>query len=201
MYNRYERKNYKPLRAISVARTVETPQQEFENFLQNAGRALGHRGNIRNIASTRITLLQSSGVQKVMRYHRRTDPQSATRFSYWMSNQLDSSRMEPITVAVNPKRPIKIMGTKGDKLTLNIIEDERLAAERNRTENLLQDEFGDLPEIRSFEPHITIGYIGQQALSALEIRRPESLIPNTAIPESIALNGLMVFVDGNGLKH
>jgi hypothetical protein len=179
---------------------VQEPQPEFEDFLKHAGRALGRRASIRAITSTHLTFLESRDAKKVMR-ESRVNSEEAKRFSFWMSNQLDQYRTQHIDVTIDEQRPLKIMGQRQDMLVLNIIEDEQIIAERNRTESLLQEEFGELPKLKGFEPHISIGYIGTKTLSPIELRRPETLLPRGIIPETIALNGLTVFLDGKGLKH
>lgn len=200
MYKRFPRRATKPLRAISVARTVEAPQSEFEEFLNVIGKDLGQRASIRTVTSTRLTLLESGGIKKAMR-KAHTDPQSVNKFSFWLSHQLDSYRATPIEVTVNKDEPIALMGRNRDKLALRIVEDEQVKAERAKTEELLVEEFDTLPPLKPFEPHITVGYVGIRALTTMEVRHPELLVNNDIIPTTVALNGLTVFLEGKGLKH
>jgi hypothetical protein len=200
VYNRFPRKNTKPLRAVSVARTVEAPQESFEIFLGQAAQELDRRASIRNVTSTRITFLESNGINKALRTSN-ANPDSARRFSYRMSSYLDKYRATDISVSVDQDNPLILIGRHADKLALNLVQDDQLLCERGRAEAFLTQEFGGLPKLKPFRPHITIGSVGLQTLNAKEIAHPELLLPQEILPETIALNGLTVFLDQKALKH
>lgn len=202
MYTRLTRnRNRSRLKAVSVARTVEASQEHFQEFLTTVGRELGQLASIRTITSTRLTFLESGGINMAARQSR-MDSRAISRFSYWLSNRLDANRAQDIFVQVDRGQPFKIMGKRHDKLALNILEDEQLMAERANTEALLKEEFGELPKLKSFEPHITIGFVHPTALSVYEQRHPEILLPeDLSIPTHIALNGLSVYLDDKRLRH
>jgi hypothetical protein len=186
---------------VSIARTVEAPQQGFAEFLYVMGSSLGRLAKIRTITSTQMTFLESSGISNALR-NSRSDPQAVQRFSYWLSGQLNEYRGKNIYVTIDPDHPIIICGRHDNKLALNILKDEQIGGEREKGEELLDQKFGNLPRLKPFKPHITIGSIGIQGLSAVEVEHPELLIPREVeIPERVALNGLTVFLDGKGLVH
>lgn len=184
------------LRAVSIARTVQEPQAEFEEFLKNTGRVLGRRGSIRAITSTRMTFLESRDAKRAMRLGKAT-PQQSLQFSYWLGNRLNVSRSKDLEVTVDDEEPLKIMGNDYDKLVLRVYADQDVVNARNRAEALLAERFGELPEMRSFEPHITLGYIGLSHLTEEQIANPSILLPPEIIPKQVVLNGLSIYLDGN----
>lgn len=203
MHNRFPRKSRKPLRAVSIARTVEAPQPNFQEFLNLAGLDLGRRADIRTITSTRMTFLESKGIKKAMR-RARSDPRDVQTFAYYMSNQLDQYRASNVDAHVNPEKRLKLMGRYSNKLVLNMIDEPILVGQHNKSEELVEEEFGPLPELTPFDAHITIGEIAIGGLTEEQLEYPEKLLSDEVqakIPETIALNGLQVFLDGKCLKH
>lgn len=205
MHKRQKRANNKPLGAVFVARTLELPQENFEAFLRDTGSDLQGIATLRSITSTHLSLFEVSGIRRAMKVSH-TEPREVAGFSYDLSNKLDVYRARPIEVAVDQDKPLKIFGKRNDKLALNLIDDEGLVEERQRIEAILRDRFEteerELPEPMPFDPHVTIGHISLKGLS-VEAREKtyEMLSPGTVIPETIALNGLRVFLNDKALKH
>ncbi|MGH7239992.1 MAG: hypothetical protein ACREHG_07990 [Candidatus Saccharimonadales bacterium] len=186
------------LKGVYVARTTETSQPRFESFLKNFGKSLGFLTTVRNIASTHVTLLESRGVKSRF-YDSGFTPQDVRQFSVDMQRQIDKVRRShsPIRVQVDPEQPfhVGIAQTRG-KLALSVAS-EQLQEERGIIEAKLTDEFGTLPEMNQFDPHITIGRISTGYLNRHEDLDPNSLIPDgLTVPSSVALNGLSVYLGG-----
>lgn len=197
-YNR----QYSPLKAIHVDRTVELPQPNFEAMLSNFGRSLDRPVKIWVAGSTHLTFLESSGVVLAMRKLRK-GPREMQNFSYGLSNKIDDYRVSGIKVSVDPARPLAVIGKNQDKLALNLVKDEQLHSERQRIEQIAKNEFGeDLPPLKSFKPHITIGRMAVGGTLPQELRiPPEDLFNDFGIPQTIALNGMRVYLNGETLKH
>lgn len=199
-YNRFPRERRKPPRSVSVARKVDTPQPMFQDFLNDAGAALvDRRISIRTITSTHVTFLQARSIRDALRATF-PEPAGVNRFSYWLRGQLVPFNAQNISAAVDPQLPLKIIGDHRNKLVLNLIEDDRLHLERERIERLLTGEFNDVLELEAFDPHITLGKVVLQELSRRERKNPSLLIPEVAIPETVALDGLTVFLGETGLS-
>lgn len=200
VYNRFPRKTNRPLKAVSVARTVEAPQPPFEDFLNSVGRELGRRAIIRTITSTRVTFVESGGIRReLVRAH--SDNKAVQRFSFWMSGQLDQYRGTNMDATIDTKESLKLMGRRGNKLALGIIPSDFLTQQRDLIEELLAKKFEHLPKLKAFDPHLTVGEVHLASLTPAEQERPELLIPETLIPEIVALNGLSVFLGDRNLKH
>lgn len=205
MHKRQRRSNGKPFRTVFVARTLELPQDNFESFLRDTGADLQGIATLRSITSTHLSLFEVSGIRRAMQASH-TEPREVAGFSYELSSKLDEYRARPIEVEVDRDRPLKIFGKRNDKLALNLIDDEGLVEERQRIETILRERFeipdSEFPEPMPFDPHVTIGHISLRGLS-LDAREKthEMLSPTTVIPESVALNGLRVFLNDKALKH
>lgn len=186
------------LKRVYAARTTETSQPRFESFLKDFGKRLGFLTTVHNIASTHVTLLESHGVKSCF-YDFGFSPQDVRQFSQDMQRQIDKVHRSrsPIRVKVDPEQPFHavIAQTRG-KLALSVAS-EQLQEERGIIEAKLTDEFGTLPEMHPFDPHITIGRIAMGYLQQNAGLDPNSLIPeDLAVPTSVTLNGLSVYLGG-----
>lgn len=199
-YNRYPRHNRKRLRAVSVARTVEAPQPDFEIFLNDAGSKLGRLATVTAITSTRVTILESNGISRALRLSK-ADPRAIAEFSYWLSSHLDSYRVHGMDMHVDPDRPLKLMGRNQNTLVLNLLTNEYSQEQRDKAEELLRQRFGELPELKSFDEHVSFAHVHAGRLTEMEKEDPSLLLQGVAIPETVALNGLTVFLDGKALVH
>lgn len=200
MYNRFQRKSNQKLSAVSVARTVEAPQRNFEEFLIEAGRELGRRATVSAITSTRMTILESNGISRALRAGR-ADPRATNSFSYWLSSNLDRYRCSGMVMDIDQEQPLVLKGRNNNRLAFNLVSTDESIEQRERAEKLVAERFGDLPKLKPFDEHITWASMHLGRLSASEIENPSQLLPNIEMPQSIALNGLSVFVDGCALKH
>lgn len=195
-------RQYSPLKAIHVDRTVELPQHNFESLLTTMGKRLDRPVKIWVASSTHLTFLESRGVYLAMRRLQK-GPKEMQSFSYGLSNKIDDYRIKGIKVAVDTNKPLAVIGNNHDKLAINIVKDEQLQAERLRIEDIAKSEFGEnLPPLKGFAPHITIGRMVVAGSLPIELKMPpDELFANFAIPETIALNGMRVYLNGEVLKH
>lgn len=200
LHNRFARKSNTPLKAVSIARTLETPQTEVESFINQVGKKLDRRGEVLAVTSARMTILESKGIRRA---HRRAhaDPKAVSNFSYRLSNHLDQYRTQDIDVTVDPKEPIKLFGRNSNRLSLNFLLSDQLIEERRRVDDFLLEEFGEVPHLKELEPHVSLAKVCLRALTSNEIEYPSLLVPEAMIPTTVALNGLSVFLDGKALKH
>jgi hypothetical protein len=182
-----------PLREVYVARTVQEPQPKFESFLNRFGRRLGVMATINTIASTHLTFLESSGIAGHFKT-RGYSPSDIRQFRGDLEQHLKETLPDDhTTVTVDESKPLRWVGKAGT-LALNIAEDEVLARERNEIELFLQDHFDDLPNLRPFEPHITLGRIHRQ-IGYREYADPMRAAPKgIALPEEVVLNGLEAYL-------
>lgn len=199
---RFQRKNYSPRMAVSIARTVEFPQPDFEDLLHVAGRELGRLVKVREITNTRITFLQSGGVDRAMKRARNYDNKKLRSFVHGLGSKLDEHRHYNLEVQVDEHRPLIFIGRNRDKLALNIVPDDRLMEERENIEDALREEFGEVPKMRPFNPHITIGEATKlidesQKKDPCELFVEEGLV----IPDFVVLNGLNAYLDQKSLSR
>jgi hypothetical protein len=182
-----------PLRDVYVARTVQESEKRFERFLNRFGRHLGVTAMIHTVGSTHLSFLESRGVKGHF-ISRGYTPADIRTFKCDLEQHLkDNLPSRRTIVGVDEKRPLKWMAGRAT-LALNIVEDEHLTQERGEIEGFLTDHFGRLPELRAFEPHITLGRI-IRGLTAAERRDPMELIPDTMdMPYTVALNGLETYL-------
>lgn len=201
------------LKGVYAARTTETPQPKFEYFLRRFGKSLAAAATVRDIASTHITLLESLGVKDQF-YSFGFDPQDVKSFSRRMQQRIDKSghNKSPMKVKTDPEEPLRWVGCIGldsepiqtsdgqylrpHKLAVGLVLDDRLQDQRGIIEEGLTEEFGELPEMRRFSPHITIGNIHWPWREQYCQQEAVDLLPkNLAVPKTIALNGLAVYLD------
>jgi hypothetical protein len=179
------------LNSVNVARMVEMPQPEFEGFLNTLGRHLGAKATIYTIGSTHMTFLESTGIGPQFRMDGYS-PAEVRQFKDSLQRDLDESLFsDAAAVRVNPKQPLVWMGCFG-KIALNIRPSEQVQRQRAEIESYLKWRFDRVPTLRSFRPHITIGAVQRNYLTAEEQTNLRLLLPEgLQVPRRIALNGLM----------
>lgn len=183
---------------VAVARTLVL-QPEVDHFLNVTGRhvarALGHNAMVGATGNLHITLLESRGTRRDFR-HKRFTPQDVHAFSRELQQYLHDREgtQEGLVVAVDPEKPLKWYG---NLLAFNIMPDSRLRTERQYIEDFLAERLGQVPKLRKLDEHVVFGRFTHVSR---EVRDdPELLLPECAeIPAGIALNGLMVFLNGVG---
>jgi hypothetical protein len=187
------------LRDIYVARTVETAQPRFSNFLDLAGRQLGRIGMMNAPGSTHLTFIESAPSVKRQFRQQAYTARDVRSFSGELQQHLDSSYLEPdqtIEVFVDTERPLEWRGKHNDKLALSILLDDRLREEREHAVGFFATKFGTIPELKPFDPHITIGSVDRSSISPEARSNPGLLVAEgLTMPTRIVLNGLMVYLD------
>jgi len=186
------RQSRSPLKDVYVARTVEEPQPVIESFLNGLGRALGHTATIYTIGSTHLTFLESRGLQP----HFERDgygPSDISDFKDELQRHLEGKfPKEDRTVVLNSRRPLRWIGYR--KLAFNIVPTVHLTAVRASVEEFLGNEFGVVPRMQSFRPHITIGEVHYDIDNTVP-QNPARLLPGgLQIPRNVAMNGLSVYL-------
>jgi hypothetical protein len=185
---------------VYVARTAEYPQPDYENFLNAASRSLGRKAIIETAASTHLTFLDSGGTTRKFREHKYTVGDVRDFRGEMQKHLIEQGLCEKTVVHVDPRLPLVTHGARRTKLALNILEDERLHLQREHIEEFVLDRFGELPKFMSFRPHVTIGELKNATLNE-EYPNPRELFTSSEnegpviIPGSVALNGLVVYLD------
>ncbi|HSH18770.1 MAG TPA: hypothetical protein VK978_05300 [Candidatus Saccharimonadales bacterium] len=191
-----------PLKNVYVARTVETPQPKYGQFLERAARlvrySIGNIAVIRTAASTHITYLETKGVKNKFRQEGFSGS-DVRAFRADLEQHIKSSgnlsATYARTVKIDRAQPLVWKGVSKNKIALNVVADDSLLSERATIEEFLENRFGSVPAMRSFDPHITIGEAHTAALSWDQRRDPIRLISrDVQFPKEIALNGLMAFL-------
>lgn len=201
------------LEGVFVARTTRVPQPELEYFLNSFARSIGIVATIKTAASTHVTLLESCGVNQQF-YNRGFTSREVHLFSRHMQRKIDRAghSRTPLVAKTDLRRPLRWVGAvdldckpnlladgtpqKPYKLAVGLKLDERLRDQRGVIEDCLKEEFGKLPKIRRFSPHVTFGKILTPFREEYYDTDPLELIPsNLSVPDSIALNGLAVYLD------
>lgn len=201
------------LKGVYAARTTEASPQRFDYFLKRLAKHLGTVATVRNIASTHVTLLESLGVKDQF-YDYDYTAKDVRAFSRKMQRRIDKSghSKSPMKVRVDPAEPLRWVGCvdidsrpiplpdggylQPYKLAVNLILGERLQDQRGIIEAALTEEFGELPKMRPFSPHITIGSINRPWREQYCGQEVADLLPNNLVPPRlIAMNGLAVYLD------
>jgi hypothetical protein len=182
------------LNSVYVARTVEMPQPEFEDFLNTFGRHLSGRGRIYTLGSTHMTFLSSTGIGQQFRMDDYS-PGEVRRFRDDLQKDLDESLFsDAASVEVNADKPLQLVNSCG-KIALSIEPSEPILQQRAETEAFLKWRFGRLPRLGSFLPHISVGFVRPDCLTKEEQANPSLLLPEGLhVPHSIALNGLTTYL-------
>jgi hypothetical protein len=181
-----------PLREVYVARTVQEPQPKVERFLNQFGRHLGRKALIKTVGSTHLTFLETYGLGAAFRSEGYT-PTDIRQFRNELDEHLKDNLPErrPL-VQVDPEKPLRWMGNKA--LALNIVHDEGLSTEREAIEDFLKQRFGELPKLRPFEAHITVGRFFCRILPE-EQGDPTLFVPgHIHVPSEVAMNGLETYL-------
>lgn len=188
----------RPGKHVAVARTLAY-QPEVDHFLNVIGRhvarALGHNAMVGAIGNLHITLLESRGTRQDFR-HKRYTPQNVRAFSGELQQYLydREGTQEGLVATVDPEKPLKWYG---NLLAFNIMPDARLRAERQYIEDFLAVQLGRVPKLRKLDEHVVFGRFTHVSRDVRN--NPELLLPQgIEIPAGIALNGLMVFLNGVG---
>ena len=191
-----------PLKGFSIGRTVEIPQPSFEKFVNSTGRKIGKLAIIKAATNMHLTLMESRPVREAFIEKRGSDHAAMQNFAYWMVSELDGFNDHKGSVTVNPDRKVDLFGTRRDKLAICISPDEQMLNERALIEEMLRDEFGDLPKIQDFDPHITIGRVHNDRLTREQRRNPELILNGTGniLPERIVMNGLSGYLNGRSMR-
>lgn len=169
----------------------------FTSFLNRMGRGLGRAAAIKTITSTHVTFLATStGMRNVFRTHGFT-PQDVRRFSGDLQQYIDDEMPEQTRrVPVYRQRPLTWVGGRSCKLALHLESTDELLGQRELIEQFLAMHFDKVPPLQNFDPHITLGRVDSRLARGDAYRTPELLVPAYAeIPEDIALNGLMTYLD------
>lgn len=181
-----------PLKNVYVARTVQERQKPLERFLNKTAHHLGSAAAINALGSTHLTFLQSQGVTSRFRTLGYT-PDDVRTFRGELDGYLkETVAVHDPTVTVDPEQPLRWIA--GNMLALDIVPEAPLIAAREAIEAFLTERFGELPDLREFEPHITIGTVWRD-ITARELRDPCEVLPlDLHIPARVALNGLEVYI-------
>lgn len=208
-----ERRGHR-LKGVYAARTVEAPQPRFDFFLNRLAKNLGIVATVRTAASTHVTLLESCGVKDLF-YDLDFTARDVRQFSRRMQKRIDRAGhyRSPMRARVNPDEPLRWVGYPppgaeqsistnvgpgylASTLALGLVLDERLKDQRGIIEGGLVEEFGELPPIRDFSPHISIASIRKPWRDQFCQQEASDLLPRSlSLPRSIALNGLAVYLD------
>jgi len=181
------------VREVYVARTVHEDNPRLAKFLESFGRVLGSSATIFTLGSTHLTFLESCGLTPHFRNHGYT-PDDIRSFKVALELRLRNvfGRDEP-AVAVDADAPLWLRG-RNNSIAIRLAADEGLAEERAEIEDFLARRFGELPDLRAFEPHITVGNL-KRTPTADERRDPQLLLPEGLyVPGPIALNGLEAYL-------
>ena len=191
-------------RRVQVARTLVEPQPELSGFLDSVGRhlvrQLGRKVIVSTMGSLHITLLESLGATSAFSQHRFT-PQDVHSFYVELQQYLSDieGTRDTTVVSINPERPLKWFGRRQDKLGFNVLPNEALRQERAYIEEFLLERFGELPSLNPLYEHVVFAGFTPNAVSSDAQRNPEMLLPDGAIiPEQLAVNGLVVYLNGMG---
>lgn len=194
----------RPPRRVYVARTLVEPQAEVNDFLnavaRHVVRRIGGKALVSTIGALHITLLESAGTTPAFRL-RGFSPQDVHRFSAELQQYLGNieGTRNGITVQVDPDRPLRWFGWQANQLALNVLPNTALRQEREHIETFLRERFGVVPELRVLDEHVVFGAFNANAISREDRRDPVALLPEGVIvPDQLALNGLMVFLNGIG---
>lgn len=192
-------RNAAPLRDVYVARTVNTPQPKMQDFLDRVAKTAGRIAEIRTVGSTHITFLETAGVKEQFRQEGFTSADVRAFKGDLELHLRDAGGDETASerrVRIDRTEPLKWRGYRDSKLALNIIPDDAMLEEREHIEGFLEERFGCVPHMKSFDPHITIGRVNPTALTIEQRRDPLKYISrDVCFPETVALNGLMVYLD------
>jgi hypothetical protein len=198
MTNRVQTREQKSsaLRDIYVARTVKEPQDRVDRFLNRLGRHLGHMATIKTIGSTHITFLESYGVKSKFRNFGYS-PTDVRTFRVALQQHLDNKLPGgDIEVRVDPDRPLGWKGGRNNKLVINLLNEDRLEAERDEIEKFLIERFGTVPILQKFDPHVTLGRVNSRIIDPATRLDPEVLLPpGVNVPDQFVLNGLTAYLD------
>lgn len=201
------------LKGVYAARTTEASQPRLEFFLKRLAKHLGAAATVRHIASTHVTLLESFGVKDQF-YNYDFTAHDVRLFSKRMQRRIDKSgsNQSHLSVRVDPHEPLRWVGCVGVnseptigpdgkalkpyKFAIGLASDQRLDDQRGIIEEGLKEEFGELPEMRLFSPHITIGTIERPWREQYCENEATALLPpGLSVPRAVALNGLAVYLD------
>ncbi len=200
------------LQGVYVARTTATSQPEFSYFLHRFSKSLGIIATVKDIASTHMTLLESCGVKSQF-YDRNYTEVEVRQFCNRIQRRIDKSghNKYPMEVKVDPEEPLRWVGrvdldcqpirdSNGNELlpykfAMGLLLDERLKDQRGIVEEVVEEEFGEMPKIRELSPHVTIGEIGFFWQDQYCGKPAIDLLPSKlAHPESIVMNGLAAYL-------
>lgn len=193
-YRRGGERSRSSLRDVYVARTVRESDGKFEAFLRSLGRSFGPEAMINGSGSTHLTFLESCGIAPHFRNKGYT-PDDIKSFKVSLEQHLgDTLPKGGKVVKVDPEKPLIWMPGRNKSLAINVMPDDNLLAERTQIEAFLESHFGELPGLRDFEPHITLGRVVRR-LTQRERTDPRVLLPNwLQTPNVVALNGLAVYL-------
>ena len=201
----YRRENDRTPRRVYVARTLVEPQDEVNKFLNTLARYLVQQRDRRTfgvsaLGALHMTLLESAGTTPAFRQRGYT-PNEVRRLSIGLQQYLaniDNTRKET-KVEVDPDNPLRWYGRQANRLALNVTQNPDLQQERLHIEAFLLEHFGAVPELRALDEHVAIASFNPHTISPEARCDPTSLLPRgIVIPKTIALNGLMVFLNGIG---
>lgn len=96
---------------------------------------------------------------------------------------------------VEPDKDRPLTWVPGSQLAINVKKTEQLEDQRGRAEEYLKSQFGVLPDLRAFKPHITVATVEKGSLPGEICSDPNALLSGYDVaPPKITLNGLEVYL-------
>jgi len=157
------------------------------------GKHLGSTAAIYTVDRAHLTFLESAGVRPKFENLGYCEG-DVKEFRDELDERLQERVPMEISYAmVDPVHPLRWVGRT--KLALNVQPTTELIAVRGTIEQFLEERLGELPQLRPFSPHVSIGQL-QRRVAYREYKDPTRLVPSWAdMPGEIALNGAEVFLN------
>lgn len=200
----YQKRDSQTPKRVQVARTLVEPQPDLSNFLDGFGRhmlaRLGNQVVVSTLGGLHITLLESRGTTPAFRRKGYTPP-DVRDFSTDLQQYLADKEgtRDRLVVEVNLKNPFKWYGWRSNRLALNVAPSPALRQEREYIEEFVHQRLGGLATLGNLDEHVVIASLARRVIKPAEQNNPGLLLaPDLVVPGEIAVNGLMVFINGIG---
>jgi len=200
----HDRGERRPSQKVLVGRTLVEAQPEVDAFLNSVGRHIirhfgDRKAKVLTLGFLHLTVAESYAASKGFSQNSYTN-QDVRRFRSELQQYLDDNgAREGIILEIDPEHPLKWFGKDSNRLALHPLPSPELQAQRSLIESFLESRFGRVERMAPYYGHVVFASFRPGAVVAGAQRNPEILLPDgIAVPERIALNGLMVFLGGIG---
>lgn len=179
------------LRPIHVGHPLDEQQPQLTNFLDRARLRIARRypnSIIRPVEHAHFTVMQTGLKRSPLEFV--DENKDELEFYIAMAQRIKEIGSGGLTLEVDDRRPIRVLGKDHNKLALNFLMSEALEEECAVVDELVTEFFGEETGLRRLDPpHITFGRIVRGEFYKQDRHNPQHrIVPGLPIPDIVELD-------------